>query len=907
MRRNLFLMALGALALTVGWHGSQPAVGQVPVQGGPRFGMEPPRFPDFATVTKGAKEYDGLFKLYQKDDHLYMEIRPDQLNKPVLCPIAIARGAGLGGYTLNFDEQWVLVFKRVGDKIQLIRRNVHFKANPGSPIAKAVETTYTDSVLMALPIATINMMKQAPLINLNNIFMTDFAQLGMGYFDANRSSWHKIKAFPRNIELQVEATYGGGGGRGRRGGDETIDSRGNTIVIHYGLCALPEGGYTPRVADDRVGYFLSAVKDFSTKSKDTSFTRYVNRWRLEPAEPLDPQHPERLSPPKQAIVFWLEKTIPHEFRPAVRAGILEWNKAFEKVGIRDAIEVRQQKDSDDWDPEDMNYNTIRWITTDSAFAMGPSRANPLTGEILDADIIFDASWVQYWKHEHRVLTGEPGAAEPVSTIQAMDQGWGLQHMLLQRSTEDGGWSDAPKRAANDPTTLRLRAIQQGLCQCGSQMKYELGLGAMMMAARGLLKPGEKVPDELIQQAIKEVVMHEVGHTLGLRHNFKGSTMLPNDQLHNTKITREKGLVASVMDYNPVNLAPKGVKQGDYFTTTIGPYDYWAIEYAYKPVASEADLKKIASRGAMPGMDYGTDEDTFLTADPLTNRYDLGADVMKFAEDRLLLAEELMKGLADRVVEKGEGYQRARVAFSILLGQYGNSTYLISKYVGGEHAHRDHKDDPKARDPLEPVSAAKQRDALKFLQEHVLTDKTFQFPPKLLRKLAVERWYHWGAYPGSTDFPLYDRILAIQRVAMANMLNPTVLRRVQMNALKTEDKEPVTVAEVFRTLTEGVWSDIPNGMPKEGKRVVPSSIIRRNLQRQHLKDLSSIVLGEKGYGSSVPPDARSLARMHLREVDKRIDATLNDKQATVDETTRAHLEECHERIGKVLNASMQVND
>jgi hypothetical protein len=873
--------------------------------------MEPPRFPDFATVTKGAKEYEGLFKLYHKDDHLYMEIRPDQLNKPVLCPIAIARGAGLGGYTLNFDEQWVLVFKRVGDKIQLIRRNVHFKANPGSPISKAVETTYTDSVLMALRIATINPMKQAPLINLNDIFMTDFAQLGMGYFDANRSSWHKIKAFPRNIELQVEATYGGFGGRSR-GGDASIDSRGTTIVIHYGLCALPEGGYTPRLADDRVGYFLSAVKDFSTKSKDTSFIRYINRWRVEPAEPLDPQHPERLSPPKQAIVFWLEKTVPHEYRPAVRAGILEWNKAFEKVGIRDAIEVRQQKDSDDWDPEDMNYNTIRWITTDSAFAMGPSRANPLTGEILDADIIFDASWVQYWKHEHRILSGEPGAAEPVSTIQAMDQGWGLEHMLLQRNVDDGGWSETPKRVANDPTALRLRAIQHGLCQCGSQMKYELGLGAMMMAARGLLKPGDKVPDELIQQAIKEVVMHEVGHTLGLRHNFKGSTMLPNDQLHNTKITREKGLSGSVMDYNPVNLAPKGVKQGDYFSTTIGPYDYWAIEYAYKPLSGGtqgeyAELKKIANRGAMPGMDYGTDEDTFLTADPLTNRYDLGADVMKFAQDRMLLAEELLKGLADRVVEKGEGYQRARVAFSILLGQYGNSTYLISKYIGGEHAHRDHKDDPKARDPLVPVSAAKQRDALKFLQEHVLTDKTFQFPPALLRKLAAERWYHWGAYPGTTDFPLYDRILGIQRVAMASMLSPTVLRRIQMNALKTEDKEPVTVAEVFRTLTDGVWSDLGDGMPKEGKRVVPSSIIRRNLQRQHLKDLTGLVLGDRGFGSTVPPDAPSLARMHLRQIDKRIDATLNDKQATVDETTRAHLEECHERIGKVLNASMQVND
>src|SRR5262249_40999287 len=163
--------------------------------------------------------------------------------------------------------------------------------------------------------------------------------------------------------------------------------------------------------------------------------------------------------------------------------------------------------------------------------------------------------------------------------------------------------------------------------------------ALTMQARGEIKPGEKVSDELIGQAIKYVVMHEVGHTLGLRHNFKASTMLKNEQLHNTSITRKQGLVGSVMDYAPVNLAPKGVKQGDYYPTTIGPYDYWAIEYAYKPLqggteGEVAELQKIASKGATPGLDYGTDED-MMTADPLIHVFDLGADPMKFGQERML--------------------------------------------------------------------------------------------------------------------------------------------------------------------------------------------------------------------------------------------------------------------------------
>jgi len=433
------LFAFAAVVLASSWlEQESTAVGQGPV-GQPVFvggvdGLHPRgdnRFADFNTTVQGAKTYEGLFKLYQKDDKVYMEIPPQHQNKPVLCPIAVARGAGMGGLTLNFDEQWVLLFKRVGDKMHLVRRNVHFKAKPGSPTAKAVEVTYTDSVLMALRIVAINQANnQAALINLNDIFMSDFAELGMGHFDTNRSVWHKVKAFPRNVELEIQATFSGGG-RGFFGNDSNIDARGTTVVIHYGLAELPESGYQPRLADDRIGYFVTAVKDFSSESKDTAFVRYVNRWRLEPAEPLDPKNPKKLSVPKKSIKFYIEKTVPHEYRAAVQEGILEWNKAYEKIGFRNAIEVVQQRDDEDWDPEDMNYNTFRWITTDSAFAMGPSRANPLTGEILDADIIFDADMVRYWKHEHQLFNSSGIAIEPVSPIQAMDAGLGLFDLTVK--------------------------------------------------------------------------------------------------------------------------------------------------------------------------------------------------------------------------------------------------------------------------------------------------------------------------------------------------------------------------------------------------------------------------------------------------------------------------------------------
>jgi hypothetical protein len=774
------------------------------------------------------------------------------------------------------------------------------------------------------------MQRNSVLINLNDIFMSNFAELPFGSFDANRSTWAKVKAFPKNVEIEVAATFGGGGRSmfSFFGDDSVIDPRGHTVVIHYGLVELPQDGYQPRVADPRVGYFLTAVKDFSTANPDTSFVRYVNRWRLERADGSAWKEGGKLVPPKKKIVFWIEKSVPDEYRAYVREGILEWNKAFAKVGFRDAIEVRQQE-NEDFDPEDINYNTFRWITTDGGFAMGPSRANPLTGEILDADIVFDASMVQYWKQEAGILSaGKPGTVgEDISAIRSVRDGRGLlQHpLLLQGNTMS--WDDRNK--APSPRELaqlraRAQAFRRSVCQCASHKRYELGLAAMTLAAAGATKPGDKVPEDLVGQAIKEVVMHEVGHTLGLRHNFKASAMLKNDQLHDTSITRKQGLVGSVMDYSPINLAPKGVKQGDYFTTTIGPYDYWAIEYGYKPLSGGTDgeveeLKKIASKGAEPGHDYGTDED-MATPDPLINAFDLGADTMQFGKERMQLAQDLLRDLSERVVESGENYQRTRLAFALLMRQYGDGAYLVSRYVGGEHVHRDHKGDPNGRDPFVPVPAGKQREALKFLQENVLTDKPFHFPPQLLRRLAADRWTHWGnemSMLGGVDYPVYQEVLSIQRIALEGLLDPETLTRLQDNALKYDKEDnPVTVAEVFRALTDSVWADLAVAQNKgNGSGLV----IRRNLQREHLKDLTNLVLGERQSGggfslflllrgpSTVPPDARGVARMHMRDIQKRIEAALKEKGQTLDDTNRAHLEECQERVAKVLSASMQVNE
>jgi hypothetical protein len=926
-------------------------------------------FRDFNEVTRGAEKVEGLFTLYKTGEHLYAEIRPDQFNQPLLTPVTIARGMAAAGVPVGDDDR-VLIFRRVGDRIQIVERNIHYKAPAGTPIEKAVKQNYTDSVMMALPIVSLNPMKgNAPLIDLSDVFMTDYAQIGIGAVDRSRSQWTKVKGFPHNMELELEATYSGGyrgtGFSGRGGGGPG----GITLVIHYSIMKAPDMGYHPRVADDRVGHFLSATKDFGVNDSDTNFVRFINRWRLEKSD-----RTAKLSPPRKQIIWYVEDTVPLEYRPYVEEGISEWNKAFEKIGFRNAIAVRWQEDGrDEFDPEDTNYCTFRWITSDSSYAMSCLRANPMTGEMIDGDVIFDASFIRYWKQQYALLIGSTVAAngeaqaapialgEVISPILASKMGFGLpsgRSLLGVEALEKGSGRMVPEVVPADQNPLQWQIAKhmargsRGFCQYQTGLMHDLGLAAIALAdppkpdapkpdapkpdkdkEKGKEKAKKpELPEEFIGQAIKHIVMHEVGHSLGLRHNFKASTMLTDEQLHDTAITRAKGLVGSVMDYSPLNIAPKGKKQGDFYSTTIGPYDYWAIEYAYKPVDGDeaGELKKIAARAPEHDLVYATDEDAFLNEDPYVNRWDLGSDPCQFGRDRIALASELLKDLDSRVVKDGDSWARTRRAFGILMSQFGDGATLATGFIGGHSVSRDHKADKDGRDPIVPVTGAKQRECLKFLSDNILSDRAFQFSPTLLRRLGAERWMHWGndslsSFGPGIDISVLERILGIQKIVLGHCLGAQTLARLQNQQLQANPgADPLRMEEVFRALTDGIWSDLdklPDAKdPKAAK--VAFSTVRRNLQREYLRRLSNMVIGDRtnpygdmysyiiiigGASSSVPADARALARLHLKEIAGRIGMVLETRSAGLDDTTRAHLEESKHRIAKVLEANLDIKE
>ena len=844
-----------------------------------------PAAPPYAALLKDAKTASGLLTVHQKGPGLFIEMGPAEYNSEYIVLISIARGIGqtplLGGYSWGFGDDWVWTFRKIDDKVHVIRRNVRFRASKGTPEATAVSNAYTDSVLFSLPIVSPGP-KGGDLVDFTPVFMSDLPQISQvlpGFsFARDRSNWAAIKAFKDNVELEVAATYASGG---QAEIDTVADSRGVTLNVHYSISRIPQTTYQPRLADDRVGYFLTVVKDFSKQSDRDQFVRYINRWHLE----KPPGAGEGPTPPKQPVIFWIEKTVPFKYRAAVRDGIAEWNKAYEAAGWINAIEVRQQPDNADWDPEDINYNTFRWITSNAGFAMGPSRVNPYTGQILDADIIFDADFLTFWKQEYETLSA--------SQLMGYDTGAGEDETETQKAARE----------------FLARRPQSAQCMLRHGMSQQFAFGsAAVLAAAADPKLAAEQQEKLIMQGLKEVTMHEVGHTLGLRHNFKASKWKSLKDINDPAKANEAP-VASVMDYTPANLVPKDWKQGDYYATKLGPYDIWAIQYGYTPfnggtMGEVGELKKIASRSGEPALAFATDEDTTGSGpDPDTNRFDLGTDPLEYARTRAQLVGELIPGLVDRMVKDGDDFTQARRALGVLLSQQGQAMAFAARQVGGLQTSRSHKGDKDGKLPFTVVDVKLQRDALTLLEQSVLSDKSFQLPPDLLNRLGASNWNHWGTSRiGRKDYSLHDVALQWQTTVLNQLLSPNTLSRMHDAELRiAADQDALTTAELIERLTKAVYSEVDT--VKEGdfnNRKPAVSSLRRNLQRAYLRQVSNIALGKSG----APDDCQTVAYAELGSLAARIDQMLKSN-VKLDSYTRAHLQETASRIQKVLDARITV--
>ncbi len=823
----------------------------------------------YQEVVEDFKKIDGLFSLYwsEETNQAYVSILPEQLDNIYLAGLTRQSGDGYyldGSSMLN---EYPFMFRQVGKRIQFINVNVKFRADEASPFHRSIEKHTSHSILSSTKIASKpHPITGAVLADIGNLFIYDIEEItrrsqGVYSFDKKDSYFTEIKSFPYNTEIEIALHF-----KGKKGKYIYTLPSSTSVLVHYhiSLSAIPDTEYKPRLADDRVGHFITMYQDYSDVLKDSPYVRYVNRWHLEKQTPK-----LKVSKPKKNIVYWIENTVPYEFRDAVREGILGWNKAFEAAGFKNAIIVKQMPDDADWDPADVRYNTVRWMfQPGSGYAVGPSRANPFTGELYDADIRISADFVRSFYRAHTEFV------TPVIGPIAMDF-----------ETEE------PKEE-----------FSSELCHYGEYLREEMASAWDLMTATGIIKGTDKDLQDYIHKGLVDLILHEVGHTLGLRHNFKGSSIYSIEQLSDPSFTKKNGISGSVMDYQPINVFDGQT----FFQTQPGVYDIWAIEYAYKQPdksghSEEMFLEEIASQSTNPLLRYGTDEDTYGLStrgiDPQSNAWDLTNDPMGYYQKIFDMSHKLWESIPTYFEKDGEQYSKLRRVFGRGLWQYYGAARNIAKYIGGIYHSRHHVGDPGGETPFKIVSAKKQRAALNFILTRILAEDAFDFDADLLNKLAPKRdWDFTGAVwrMSRIDYPIHDYVRWIQSGTIYRLYHPRIIARIRDNELKFPSGDDIfTLAELFQGITTSLWAEL------EQNNNINS--FRRDLQKSHVEVLCIILLNDRHYFHS---DAVALARASLKQLNDNINASLNN--GTFDDYTDAHLNESTNKIQSVYKAQTVIN-
>ena len=802
---------------------------------------------------------------------MWLEVPRDLIGRKVLVSQTLESGMGvrplLAAGTIG---QFVGVFSKDETHVWLYRKNIRYRATPNTPRGRAVARSFSDSLVARVKIASKPHPKTGSvLIDARKLLLRDIPglarimrRLPQKYrFHGKSSRLGRVQVYPKNVEVEVRAHFQA---RLPKWTHVLPDSRSLWLTLRYGFSALPGYGFRTRPGDDRVGHFLNSFKRYDSDARGTRYVRWIKRWRLRR------KHPERNpSPPVKPITFWLENTIPEEYRASIRAGVLLWNKAFARIGYRNAVVVKQQPANASWGAADVRYSTIRWFYGDRAsFAQGRARYSPMTGEIYDADVRMAGDMLM------RVLT---------------------RHVRFVTPLRPSGTSISAAKLPASPL-----GIGAPPCDHAGGLVDEAAFAHDLLRARGGLKPGSRASKRFLHQFLVRLTAHEVGHVLGLRHNFTASTMLPMDKLADTATTGKVGLTASVMEYVPANISQKGKRQGHYYQITPGPYDYWAIEYAYRPLSGKtaaerkAELDRIAQKGTRPGLAYCTDEDAHRpfgpkAVDPYCARWDLGSDPLAWYARRANLAREMLDAISEgKLVPNGEAHVWARRAFRRSLGRLRFSSMGAASFIGGMRFRRDHAKTPGARLPFKVVPAATQRRALAFLDRVIFASRTYRVPAKTLRMLAPPRHWDFDSRPYSrpTDFPYHALVRKAQIAALQRIYHPVVLKRLVDQA--AYGGTGLSLHTVLSLVHKMVWKEAYGAAPDIDRH-------RRALQRSELS-LSLKLLLKKGS----PGEARGMARVLLTRLAAALQERLAGKGVTA-VATRAHLTDSLWRIRSGLNA------
>ena len=749
-----------------------------------------PTFKSIKSVTKSCVKSDGLFPMYRDttNGNIYLEIDQKKLGEEFIYFSYVENGLmDVGAFKGSYRGSKIFKINKYYGNIEFQLENTNYYFDPKNEISKSAETNINKPILISEKI--LGKTGDVFLIDATSLFMKEnFAKIKptyppgykgarLGSLSKTKTKVLKIKNYPNNTDVRTMYVFDNGTGYSK----EMTSNQSVSITYQHSILEMPKNDFKPRKDDPRLGYFMTQVTD-QTSASVTPYRDMIHRWNL-----VKKDSNAALSEPVTPITWWIENTTPKELRPIIKEGVEKWNLAFEKAGFKNAVVVKIQPDTADWDAGDIRYNVLRWTSTPKPpfGGYGPSFVNPRTGEILGADIML----------EYVYILGRIRSAELFEKA-------GLEFFEMENS------------AANH---------DHKFCSIGAMMQEDVFFGNTAISLTDL-EGIEK--DKFLRESIQRLVLHEVGHTLGLNHNMKGSSIQSIEDLKNQEKMDKEGMCNSVMEYPSINFALNKEDQTYYYDDKPGLYDHWVIEYGYSSALNDEEveknrLDKILSKSTDPKLVFGNDADDMRSPgkgiDPLVNIYDLSNDPVAYGIDRIKLIDtKLIPQLMKKYTKDNQSYMELRNAYLSLNSQKAIQLNIMTRQIGGVYVNRAFVGQETSTNPLTPVPYKTQKAAMNALATHAFAPELFEVDKEMVQHLQQQRrgFNHRGS---GEDPKLLDRNLQVQSGLLSHLLHPNVLKRISNTELYGNE---YALPEYLGDLTDAIF---------KADRFKPVSSSRQNLQ------------------------------------------------------------------------------
>jgi hypothetical protein len=795
---------------------------------------EPPKKKEksIKDLTKSSKKIEGLFTIYQDTitGSVKLLVKEDQLNKDFIYFSQIADGVTeAGAFRGAYSGNSVFHVTKYFNKLEFLAPNTSFYFDEKSALSKSSEANISDAVMASGKILASDIKKGEYLIDADGLFLSEtFTRIkgpkrpgsspfafSLGRFDKEKSKINEIKNYPENTNVKTEYVYNNPSVL--NGGSAAVtDGRNVSIKVFHTFMNMPETDYSPRMDDARVGYFLTETNDMTT-TNTVNYRDMIHRWKLVKKNPE-----AAISEPVTPITWWIENTTPLEWRETIKEGVLAWNEAFEKAGFKNAMVVKTQPDDADWDAGDVRYNVLRWTSSPNPpfGGYGPSFVNPRTGEILGADIM-----LEFVHFTNRVF-----ADKLYNDATA--------NMKLETSKELEVTKFFEKQNLN-------------FCSMGHVMHDNMQLGTAVLQATGA---SDIDMDALKKEGMKSLIMHEVGHTLGLNHNMKASQLFSPEQLADAAFIKGKALTGSVMDYAGINITNDRSKQGQYADMAVGPYDVWAVQFGYQDFKNNSEMAVLLNQSTKPELIFGNDADDMRSPgkaiDPRVMIGDLSNDQITYSINRFELVNSMMKNLKTQFTKKGETYEDLRRAYYTLHNQSATAGGVISRFIGGVYVDRSTFGQKGGTQPYTPVSFSDQKRAMDAMKKYVFAPDAFDTPKEVYNYIAKQR-RGFNFFGGSEDPKIHEQVLAYQTRVLSHIMHPNTLQRISNSELYGNEYK-----------LSSFMSDLNNMMFKQDVNGSINSF-RQNLQAVYTKRLITMISGKASSRFTVA--AKSMAIYNLKNI------------------------------------------